>query len=436
MTLLDSLLAFALTLAALATVVTLILEMLIRFLRMKTMDQITLITKLVDEARPDDSTRAGAGATNDEAVQHVLTNPFVKPWFRWLGGLFTTWRKAGTFYKEVSLEHTLRRLLESLESKNQGIAAAAADELQAKAEAWARKYDEYRSALAARFKARAQIGSLIVGVFLAFAMNINGLRIFEVYLQDPELRERVIAALQKEDNSTGDAETDGSEQQQSHSQETETDTEADKDTEKQMPGREEEQAENNAPGGSATAGGEPKTAKPATKPKDSGNKPAKEDTVPSEKEKALQKEIEELRAKFDQIDGLDLPIGWSYFPGCSTPNDAGSADLRCPPGKGHQFAVASSAFWVWLAQVLITGILIGLGAPFWYDVARRLAAVRGAFGGAKTAEARHRGADAAGDTEARETLIKRIVKDFTDPGPAPPAAPADGNGGGPKPQTT
>ncbi|WP_299623372.1 hypothetical protein [Pelagibius sp.] len=362
MSLLDSLLAFALTLAALATVVTLIIEIIFRFLRLKTMDQVTLMEKLVAEARPEDSTGAGTGATNEDAVQHVLTNPFVKPGFGWLGGLFATWRKAGVYYKEVSLEHTLRRLLESLEKKNQDIADAA-EELQAKADIWARKYDEYRSALATRFKARAQILSLAVGVFLAFAMNINGLRVFEVYLQDPELRERVIESLDQESATT------------------------------------------DAP---------------------------KED--PTAEEEALQKEVDELRAKIDQIDSLDLPIGWAYFPYCSAPEGKDPTDQRCPTETDSKLAPGS--YFGWVLQVLITGILIGLGAPFWYDVARRLAAVRAAFGGAKTAEARHRGADATDGPDGRETLIKRIVKEFTDPGPAPPAAPADGNGGAPKPETT
>lgn len=396
MALLDSLLAFALTLAALATVVTLILEIFVRFLRLKTINQIALITKLVDEPdsqEPDsqDSEKTDAkNTTSAEVVRHVLTNPFVKsrfgwldslfatvkPLFKWLGkpfanwnvrfgkpgSLFATWQKAGNYYQDVSLEHTLRRLLESLERRNRRDDEATKTHLQSKSEVWARKYDEYRSALAAQFKTRAQFWSLIVGVVLALAMNINGLRVFEVYLQDPDLRQKAIEELQKD------------------------------------------QAELDAAAKSVG------------------------DTAASKEYKELENRYQDLRSKLDKIEGLDLPIGWAYFPGCSAPESKGPSDPRCPLSGGHQFDVVSLVFWGWLAQVLITGILIGLGAPFWYDVARRLAAVRGAFGGAKTAEVRHRGEDAAGDPDARRKLIERVVADFVGRVRSTPAIPSNGNG--------
>ena len=50
MALLDSLLAFALTLAALATVATLILEIAFRTLRLKRIGQLRMVEKLIDEA--------------------------------------------------------------------------------------------------------------------------------------------------------------------------------------------------------------------------------------------------------------------------------------------------------------------------------------------------------------------------------------------------
>jgi len=43
------------------------------------------------------------------------------------------------------------------------------------------------------FKRRAQLLSFVVGVILAIVVNINGIRLFERYLSDPELTATVIA---------------------------------------------------------------------------------------------------------------------------------------------------------------------------------------------------------------------------------------------------
>jgi hypothetical protein len=65
--------------------------------------------------------------------------------------------------------------------------------------------------------------------------------------------------------------------------------------------------------------------------------------------------------------------------------------------------------------MLGTGALIGLGAPFWFDVARRLAEVRSFFGGKGGGEAAYNGetvgAAQPGRTksEKAEALINRVV---------------------------
>ena len=70
-----------------------------------------------------------------------------------------------------------------------------------------------------------------------------------------------------------------------------------------------------------------------------------------------------------------------------------------------------------LVPILGTGILIGLGAPFWFDVARRLAEVRSFFGGKGGGEAAYSGESARSPdgikTKARKTdeLIERVVRE-------------------------
>jgi hypothetical protein len=88
-----------------------------------------------------------------------------------------------------------------------------------------------------------------------------------------------------------------------------------------------------------------------------------------------------------------VPIGYSAFPWCRTaPPSAAAApgevapapplrDARCQ-GEGSpslsavdalRRATTSSAGWLWFLSVLLAGGLIGLGAPFWYQLFRRLA---------------------------------------------------------------
>lgn len=370
MDLLDAILAFALTLAAFATVVTILLEIAFRVLRLKSQDQARLIHRLaVDCFEAVREPSAAGGPSLDAIRRKVLRNPFAPAPETPERGFWARWREAGTLYEDVSLEHTLRRLLE-VPGLISDEAAAVTAELQRKLDDVARKYDEYRSALAERFKRHAQWWSIVVGLVLAVVMNVDGLRILELYLQDPVVRQRAIEMLQPAETPPEEAE--------------------------------------GLPAPAATP--------PAT-------------TTPED----VEEEVARLRRQLDLLAGLDLPIGWSYFPYCAAPPEgppgAGSSDLRCPPA-GSKVDPASKAFLAWLLQVLVTGLLMGLGAPFWYDVARRLAAVRSAFGGKGTAEDRHRGADGKEGPWARKQLIERIVADFVSTRAPSPAAPPPGTPAG------
>ena len=61
----------------------------------------------------------------------------------------------------------------------------------------ARKYEEFGSAVSASFKRRSQFWSIAVGIALAIAANIDGVRIFESYRIDPGL---AAAVIEKQEN--------------------------------------------------------------------------------------------------------------------------------------------------------------------------------------------------------------------------------------------
>lgn len=93
------------------------------------------------------------------------------------------------------------------------------------------------------------------------------------------------------------------------------------------------------------------------------------------------------------LEGLGLPIGRAYFPFCEGAGGTALVDDRCK-GRENPSGVKNSIMWflcnlvteaglAWLLSIIVTGALIGLGAPFWYDLYKKLAM----FGpAAKTAE--------------------------------------------------
>ena len=334
MALLDSLLAFALTLAVLATVVTLLLETLIRFLGMKRKGQVEIIGRLLGDVVPDAEARW-------QAVKKILENPFADGEMaaKEADQGYAGWQ-ANAIYTEVSLEHVLRRLADSVSDAD--LVKKTQAEVKAELESLARKYDEFASALSANFKRRAQLWSIVIGIILALAMNIDGLRILKTYLQDPALRQSIIDKVEIPQNE-GPAEAD-----------------------------------EQGPSGSSD----------------------------------LDQKISELKAQLALVDELTLPIGGAYYPHCkrmmTVKEREASSDPLCNP---NGTPADSGDFLAWLAKVLVTGLLIGLGAPFWYDVARRLAAVRTVLGGKGSGEDEHRGSDAKGDAAERDALLGRIAAD-------------------------
>jgi hypothetical protein len=94
-----------------------------------------------------------------------------------------------------------------------------------------------------------------------------------------------------------------------------------------------------------------------------------------------------LKVGQSHLEGLGLPIGRAYFPYCETQTEAAVVvDERCSsiekPDAGswkikrmiHNL-FSGAAGLSWLLSIGVTGALIGLGAPFWFDLYKRLAAL-------------------------------------------------------------
>lgn len=88
--------------------------------------------------------------------------------------------------------------------------------------------------------------------------------------------------------------------------------------------------------------------------------------APGDAEQRIAAMIDELR----DLSAVGVPVGRSFFPICDPPPGQPQPDPLCKATlSGGEFA-RHLAFW--LVCVLVTGILIGLGGPYWFDIATSL----------------------------------------------------------------
>ena len=212
----------------------------------------------------------------------------------------------------------------------------------------ARKYMEFASAVSADFKRRSQMWSMVVGLLLAYVGNINAVLVFQAYLQDKEMTAQVISRL----DTLGE---DVKRTQQNMEQAAEGDV--------------------------------------------------------NEGLEGLQKPLEDIRTTLSSLQAL--PIGADYFPHSWIIAKLSPPENATPPKKAvKQFEGAGMKLLTWWVATTLTGLMIGLGAPFWFDIAKRLATVRSMFGGQASKEERLGGKDVPADRPAeRQALIRTILSD-------------------------
>jgi hypothetical protein len=376
MQLIDTTLAFVLTLAALATVVTVILEACLRIARMRKKNLVEVMKSLDEELAgsmldmsPDERweffIRVVQNRGNDaiERLNPELKNiKNVKVRMAYLGrergnheGRFTGRfirlllfirqligdKKRTGLNTKVSLEHMLHCLAESEAVKK--ATAIASDAVHAEFNRIARKFEEFGASVSAGFKQYSQAWSIVIGITLAVCANVNGVRILEAYRISPELAAIVID---------------------------------------------------------------------------------RKDTLETNYEEAKTKQ------QIADLISLGIPMGWQCYPSCPFGGDAAAWATSCPEcraipvdkreiGTGQRclpLRVAKTlrhdffGFALWLMVVVGTGVLIGLGAPFWFDVAKRLAQIRkGVQSPSASSEYRLSGSDANGDYEKRKEIVTNVL---------------------------
>lgn len=320
--LLQSILAFVLTMLGLATLVTVILEMISRFTRRRGR-VMRHVLELVFEKEIGPILKDRLALTDQrikDAIDVVVTSPF-KP-ATGENGFFkgVAWLMTWAFGADESREMTARDFLVRLSRTEVGteLYNAAKADWDAAVERIETRYDEIAAASSEWFKNSNAVASLVIGVALAFTLNVDGMLVFDFFLRNPDQRAAVV-----EDAGTYLAAHEA------------------------MQGRIEE----------------------ANRALEAA---ADDDPAARAEAQAILDEVSEtyrdIQAQRRQLADIGLPTGAGFFPYCRAVGDTPSPDPRCQE-SGLAYGVSLAR---WFLIVLLSGVLIGLGGPFWYNAATGL----------------------------------------------------------------
>lgn len=191
MPMLDASLAFALTMLALASVVTLLMEIFHRALRLRAKGLRQMVERLYDQELEPwvDKHLEELGETASDAkekfLDQLLKNPLVSS---------TKLLKSLRRVEKMSDEEFLQRLGETEAGKLlHQMVKDKKEEAGQLVDRWAQMFEVYGQAASDYFTRRAKLLSLIVGIALAFVANIDAVRIFNTYLEDPAVTQAIIA---------------------------------------------------------------------------------------------------------------------------------------------------------------------------------------------------------------------------------------------------
>src|SRR6185369_2257943 len=194
------------------------------------------------------------------------------------------------------------------------LTAAGDAEVEAVVRNVARQFERLGADASASFEERARAVSISVAMLVAFALNIDAVRLFSSLVAQPELAAKLI-----------------------HQEETSTHT---------------------PPSGDEAEGAVTSAEMGAS--------------VPSVEVASL---VREGRQQAEAAVALGLPIGYAYFPWCSE-GGVGTACDALRRARADDWYAGVRMLWVrWLLFTVLSGLLIGLGGPFWFNTFVRLSSV-------------------------------------------------------------
>jgi hypothetical protein len=287
------------------------------------------------------------------------------------------------------LNKTLNTLLSGLEEQ----AAPGEDAIAKARDNVANWFDSSMERLSGSFKRRTLIYSFIVGTALAIFMNVDSITVARYLWVEPAVRQVLIEKADNFELDLPKSETTEEAANQS--------TDADMDTSEPI------EEPTDQPTDSDT-----EAAETSESPPESGSPNPPDQAAPADQEEAEVKDPAEAMQEFRaQFDGLSIPLGWNFTKiDLEAIDDENQQQCSFNPGEPDvdDTTIRQKVFgirwnkkcyrpsdasentngWGWaglkLLGIALSGLATVQGAPFWFDVLKRLVNVRGS--GANPAE--------------------------------------------------
>lgn len=343
MNLLNACLALALTLGVFASVVTVLVEMLHQTIQQRAKDLHGMLGFVFEHGVPAEALRKlglDVAALKKEFADTLRSDKVLGDLVEEHGFLLKFVAKRIANASSMSIEDFLRRLPRS------GVYQQFLKDLEpeARKEAVKNLVDQFgcaEKAISEFFRVRAKLLSFLVGVCLALFVNVDAVRLFDYFSANPAQTGQAIAQLQA------------------------------------VLAEAQPEAKSNAADTSSAPAA-------AAAPRDG---PAAADPSPPAQDRSG--EIAAMLGRLGNSQAFGLPVGWAYYPYCVAPDGAAQADSRCgkaPARQAGENRQGVRAFLsdvhdrgrplLWFVSAIVTGFLIGLGGPYWFDLAMSLSRLR------------------------------------------------------------
>jgi hypothetical protein len=264
-------------------------------------------------------------------VRDLTDNPVIQP-----GSDYNPERKSKI--DALSLLAFAERLGRSDVGK--AILAEGEDQVELLVKDLARGFDRFGRAASEVFRKKAQLTAICVAIPFAWMVNIDASRLLDQLINNPDIRSNLI------------------EQAQEANVENEVAAIRLEELKAQIEAYYAQQDSNSS------------TASADLEPADARNL-----------QQQLQDVSERLEQSIQSLEDQGLEVGWLYYPYCNE----GNSDDACNDRVGWKKADGSEAstgeivwtmdFAVWLFMSTLAGVLIGLGGPFWFRVFSSLSQV-------------------------------------------------------------
>jgi hypothetical protein len=333
MPILQAFLALALSMLSLSTMATVGVEIVNRVLHFRGNDLRRMLKLFYEgELQPIVDTHfeltiaEDIDAKRDEIIAELISNPLVLDPTGWQW----SWLRDLT---SLSTMDMIKRLPKT--AVGQALAERSAAEVDTLLDNAIAKYDQYGKACSDLFGRRSQFISICAGIVVAFSLNVDALFMLQTYVQDPATRQAVISKAE-----------------------------------------------------SITATWEQVNAG-ITKQETLDNKQPPGASVPAESPTSNQSDLKQVNANLDQIrkiatdlqDDVGVPLGYrESLPPMTILRPAAKAgstpvaidgQASKPQPESDRWQIAMKVLF-WILRVLGSGLLIGLGGPFWFNIVQSL----------------------------------------------------------------